>query len=64
MKKYITMENVKSFVGKTVDYTRRMFHYYPLTIGQNTKGKYYFKDRTGTYQFFDNDTSIAYDTIL
>lgn len=60
----ITLENVKSFVGKTVDCHRRLFHYYPLTIGQNSKGKYYFKDKTNTYQFFDNDTSIQYDFIL
>lgn len=60
----ITLENVESFINKTVDCKRRLFHYYPLTIGKNSKGKYYFKDSTNTYQFFDNQTCIKYDSIL
>lgn len=61
--KYINIDNVADFVGKIVDCNRRLFHYYPLTIGQNSKGKYYFKDSTNTVQFFDKDTSIRYDII-
>lgn len=61
--KTITLENVSNFIGKTVDCSRRLLHYYPITIGQNSKGKYYFRDRTGTYQFFDKDTNIRYDIV-
>lgn len=60
---YITLDNVHKFINKTVDCSHRLFHYYPLTIGKNSKGKYYFKDRLGTYQFFDKDTNIRYNII-
>lgn len=45
---YLTTENAAEYVGKVLDASRRMFHYYPLTVGQWPSGKYYIKDRTGT----------------
>ena len=34
---YITLDNIDNFINKTVDCNRRLFHYYPLTIGKKFK---------------------------
>lgn len=58
---YITKENIKYFVGITVDCYRRIFHHYPLTIKEKN-GEYFYVDRTETWVVFD-DESIWYDFI-
>lgn len=58
---YITKENIKDFIGITVDCYRRLHHYYPLTIKERN-GEYFYADATETWVVFDND-KIWYDFI-
>ncbi len=45
---FLTTENAEQYVGKTLDSTVRLFHYYPLRVIRHSNGRYYFVDRTDT----------------
>lgn len=46
--RYLTIKNAPDLLGKELDCTHRLFHHYPLTVGQWPNGNYYVQDRTGT----------------
>lgn len=45
---YLTTENTKEYLGRSLDSHKRRFHYYPLIVKQWTDGRYYYVDRTET----------------
>lgn len=46
---YLTQQNARQYLGKTLDCDRRLFHHYPLEVVVNRNGEYCYKDATGTY---------------
>lgn len=58
----ITKSNIKEFIGMTVDCSRRLHHYYPLTIKKRDE-QYFYVDATDTWIWFDDRDVIYYDTI-
>lgn len=45
---YLTTENAGQYVGKTLDSSKRRFHYYPLRVVKHPNGNYYYVDRLNT----------------
>lgn len=62
--KYITIDNAPELLGKSVDSVKRMFHYYPLRIGQWSSGRYYYADRHGVAIPIEKGDKIPYDFIV
>ena len=62
---WIDANNVDSFVGKTVDSKRRLFHSYPLTIMHRPDFGYCFMDATRTIVLnnFEREP-IYFDTVV
>lgn len=60
---YITNANKESFIGKTVDCVKRLYHYYPLMILKRPYG-YVYRDITGTNILFDKNEKLYYDFIV
>lgn len=44
---WLTKQNAKDFLGKTLDAERRMGHYYPLKVFMFPDGSYGVEDRAG-----------------
>lgn len=44
---YLTSINAHQYIGMKLDANRRVFHYYPLIVGQYPSGKFYYQDRNG-----------------
>ena len=62
---YVTLENVHDFVGTAIDCdSSTAGHYYPLTIGKHSNGRYTYTDRNDTMMFFDENTKLAYDGVI
>lgn len=45
---FLTTENAGKYVGKTLDSSKRSFHYYPLRVIRHSNGGYYYVDRLNT----------------
>jgi hypothetical protein len=59
--KYITIDNIDKFVGKTVDGGK--LHFYPLRILKHPILGFAYIDRNGTMIPFHEDSRISYTTI-
>ena len=60
---YVDINNVRGFLGKTIDCKRRRSRYYPLTF-REIRGQIYTVDRNHVLVPFDEDERIDYDYIV
>ena len=44
---WLTKDNAKEFLGKCLDLSRRLYHYYPVTVIQFPDGTYATKNSVG-----------------
>lgn len=59
----VTIDNIESFVGKTLICDPYRWHHYPLKISKRNDS-YYYTDRNGVMMRFEEHEKIAYTATI